>query len=234
MRVRNTLNALIGLVAVTVICSPIGLTPRRDLHSGTAPIHRNTAVIHGATPDHVSFIENALTTYQDAGLDLPHLRIFVHEERSGCGGWAGIYDSDGSANRIDLCGEVLLHELAHAWLHHNLDQTRRTAYMERMKLTVWHDPSTRHSARGVEHAANLVGWGVQNDPLNPARIDLYAQRLADYKLLTGMESLRIGRCERSERDSNGQNLPTGRRRLVGPPRRRGPRRAVVSRPKSHP
>ena len=180
MKHHTTLLAIVALLALSSVTSPIG-----DEQQPDAP------GIHGATAATELEIRAGLELFARAGLDLPELAIYVHDSTEACGGWLGLFDADGSGRRIDLCGNVLLHELAHAWEHHHVTDATRQAFLEYANLEVWNDHDTPHPARGIEHAANVIAWGVSSQPLQAGELDLYAEHLYRYELLTGRPSPRI-------------------------------------------
>ena len=111
--------------------------------------------------------------FEQAGLDLPPLRIYVHPNRDGCDGHMGFYGQHAERDRIDLCTRsefYVLHELAHAWEQRGLSDARRQAFLHHAEME-WYDANARWTQRGVESLANTVAWGLLGRPL-----DQYEQR----------------------------------------------------------
>lgn len=148
--------------------------------------------IYGADPEFAATIESAIDRFSSAGLDLPELRIYYHSDPSGCPGATAQFNQDGSGTRIDLCTQVtytLLHELAHAWEHHSMDDSTRQAYLEHAGLNAWADPNVDWVDRGVESAATSIAWGLLETPItNPAA---FPDELRSFELLTGTASPRL-------------------------------------------
>jgi hypothetical protein len=72
-----------------------------------------------------------------------------------------------------------------------MEDSTRQAFLDYANLDVWADRDTPHPARGIEHAANVVAWGVRNESMEAGQFDLYSERLFRYELLTGKPSPRI-------------------------------------------
>ncbi len=151
------------------------------------------ADIHGADPEFSAVIEHAIDRYASAGLALPPLRVFVHPTKDGCAGHLGFYAQYGEADRIDLCTRsqfYVLHELAHAWQHHNLSEPTRQAFLDETGL-VWYDPDVKWVRRGAEALANTVAWGLLDEPLSDVESHGLGDMLDRFQLLTGRSSPRI-------------------------------------------
>lgn len=148
--------------------------------------------VHGADPDTAARVEWALARFTDTGLTLPELRIYIHPTMDGCQGNAGLYSHDGTHGRVDWCTSstwTLLHELAHAWEHHNMTDTTRQAFLDHTGLETWADPAVDWDERGTEAAAQAIAWGLLDTPLtNPGR---FTDELYLFELLTGTPSPRL-------------------------------------------
>lgn len=158
------------------------------LLAGIAPLTLGTAadaVIHAAAraettqislrnetdnrqPEKV--VEWVVGRYALAGLQPPEAEVRFHPfdpSLEECAGFAGYYTFTGLEHRIDICGigersrrRILLHELAHAWTYENLSESRRETFLAARELDVWNDPSVAWEERGVEHAAEIMAWGL--------------------------------------------------------------------------
>ena len=86
----------------------------------------------------------------------------------------------------------LLHELAHVWLLDHADGAIQDAFTEYVDLEVWNDGDRPWHERSVEHAAEMVAWGVMDIDLDLARIGspdcVFAAE--GFYVLTGVEPLR--------------------------------------------
>jgi hypothetical protein len=60
---------------------------------------------------------------------------------------------------------TLLHEIAHIWLVNTLEPDRRVQFIEmRHDVASWVGDDVAWHERGVEHAANVIAWGLLEDP----------------------------------------------------------------------
>ena len=103
------------------------------------------------------------------------------------------YPDDGSVELtpIPRRGHLMLHELSHAWLVDNVDDSTRGAFLAAVGLETWNDKQERWANRGVEWAAETVTWGlkgIDSIPLNLGgpSCDLIAE---GFRILTGAEPL---------------------------------------------
>ena len=150
--------------------------------------------IYGADETFTAEIEQAMARYNDSGLTLPtELRIYVHDDRTGCQGHPGLFNQDYSGTRIDMCttdGFILLHELAHAWEHHTMDDRTRQAFLDHTGLTVWNHADAEWAERGIELAANAIAWGLLDETLTDGEAAEYTEQLDRFEMLTGQASPR--------------------------------------------
>jgi hypothetical protein len=83
---------------------------------------------------------------------------------------------------------TLLHEVAHAWIDQNVDQTTTAAFMELRGTEVWAAWDHAWEDRGTEHAAETLMWGIQDGDY---KIDFRLDNVdcdelsAGYEMLTG-------------------------------------------------
>ena len=186
-------------------------TPTQTSNS-TAPARRADAVTAASTPTPLAVGEEetpisiiaetteqedtvrwALGRFEAAGLQLPTLTIYMHENRADCGGNNGsMGDLPNGEYVIHSCGVdfTLLHELTHAWDMHQLDDETRAKFLELAKADVWRNPDSWHLS-GAEHAANVVAWGLMDERINQTRTRPYDHRsmLRGFRILTGQEPL---------------------------------------------
>ncbi len=148
--------------------------------------------VYGAGAALEARIQATIEGFAAVGLELPPVRIYVHPSDEACRGWAGLFNEDGSGTRVDLCHEiVLIHELAHVWEHHHLDDEHRQRLMEHVGAEVWANASTPHHERGIEIVANVIADGVRGAPISARLTDVYAEHLELFELVTGMPSPRL-------------------------------------------
>lgn len=151
--------------------------------------------IYGADPELTAVIAALIDRFNNAGLTLPEVRFYVHTTKAGCNGHVGLFKRFDEQDRIDLCitsglDYPILHELAHAWAHHNLADHTRQAFLDQSGL-VWNDPDVEWDERGTEVAANIVAWGLYDNPLLAEEAVRHTERLIHFELLTGIPSPRL-------------------------------------------
>ncbi|NNC91335.1 MAG: hypothetical protein HKN80_02460, partial [Acidimicrobiia bacterium] len=101
-----------------------------------------------------------------------------HSDSDGCGGYKGLYSSGENTPRLDLCTSgrtpiaerLILHELGHAWVHHNLTDSQRQAFVTLQDLPAWTGATLDWGDRGSEQAAEILAWGLQETSRPPRSI----------------------------------------------------------------
>ena len=144
----------------------------------------------------------AFDRFDQAGLELPPLSLSFHDDRSGCEGHVGYY-RPGTPPSIDICGfnwdlflvtpkKTILHELAHAWDQQTLDNQTRNRFLDARELDTWQDNSVAWEKQGIEHAAEVIAWGLMDEDLLLVSIgETDSVQLADaFELLTGRAPLK--------------------------------------------
>jgi hypothetical protein len=132
----------------------------------------------------------ALGRFEEAGLELPSLTIHLHSDQAECGGGNGyLTDLPGGEFLIHSCGNefTLLHELAHAWDMHALDDDTRDSFLVDAQATTWRNDENWYLAGG-EHAANTIAWGLLEERINQTRTRPYDTN----SMLKGFEILTAG------------------------------------------
>jgi hypothetical protein len=133
--------------------------------SGSAPVPGDAVIIHGGDAATASLIHRSVARFEQIGLALPALEFFVHDGGlTACEGHRGYWRHRPDRDRIDICvpGEsLMLHELAHAWDHHAVDDASRDAFMALYPDEAWVDQSAAHEAQGIERFADAVTWGLE-------------------------------------------------------------------------
>lgn len=125
---------------------------------------------------------------------LPGLEIHIHEDYEGCNGFAGQFNRDGSGLRVDFCSGnpfTVLHEFAHAWEYHNVDDTTRDALVEMHGLETWRSPDVPWDERGVEVAAETIGKGLLERAFPESQCEEVELLDQGFRLLTGRSSPRF-------------------------------------------
>lgn len=141
----------------------------------------------------------AIGRFEDAGLELPDLKIVYPGRDLGlCNGAPATALTDQQPVELRICWNdpfILLHELAHAWDAHNLPEDRRGPFMAlRTDVDSWTGADVPWERRGIEHAANVIAWGLLEDPYPISRTypndpDSLTQA---FRLLTDVDPLHDG------------------------------------------
>ena len=143
----------------------------------------------------------AVDLFDQASLELPVIR-FVHHAGATkpCADRPGRHRFIDGVSVIDICATepnkatrvMILHETAHAWAAHDLSPERKQEFQELRGWTYWrnHDAAPWHE-NGTEQAAEIMVWGLIDEPLGIVRI--YDATCADldagYRALTGSAPL---------------------------------------------
>jgi hypothetical protein len=162
-----------------------------DPVSGTATASH---VVHGSDERSREQIADADAAFRVAGLRLPGLEIHVHESYEGCDGLAGQFNRDGSGLRIDFCSGnsfTVLHEFAHAWEYHNVDDTTRDELVEMHGLVTWRNHDVPWAERGVEVAAETIAKGLLGNAFPEWQCEEIELLDQGFRLLTGQSSPRF-------------------------------------------
>jgi hypothetical protein len=149
-----------------------------------------------APADWTAQVAWGLERFRLAGLALPEVRVTVHDDVAPCGGNAGLYRPRDPVE-VHLCSRsapgsraarlLVLHELAHAWAESQLSGADRAALLASRDLAAWTDDRLPPHEWGAEHAAEIVSWGLMDEPVPIVRIyDAEPEALArGYDLLVG-------------------------------------------------
>lgn len=139
--------------------------------------------------------------FDEAELELPPVRFVYHgDDTTPCSGWGGVHRSADGRSTIDICRSdaggatpwLFLHELAHAWAAHDLDDGRRADFQALRGWTHWSDhEELEWHERGTEQAAEIIAWGLIDRPVGVVTIhDNTCDDLdAGYRTLTGRPPL---------------------------------------------
>jgi hypothetical protein len=175
---------ILVLAAATLAGGGIHTDPR------TAPVVVGQGIrVFGADPEHERLVRWAFGRYKHAGIDAPAVDVHFHADTSGCYGHLGAE----LGGRVDVCvvivseiaRDVLLHEMGHAWIDENVSAPVRERFLEMRGLRAWNDQSVIWDARGFEHGAEIIAWGVGTRYIAPSIPDRDPERLAaGWELLT--------------------------------------------------
>jgi hypothetical protein len=189
-----------GADAHTVETPPVTIAaPARQESTLQAEPAAETQVLITETTIHTETGEQrdravwALGRFEEAGLELPPVEIHIHSDKSECNGLNGyLANAAGGGWVLHSCGVdfTLLHELAHAWDNHSLDDETRERFLGIAHADTWNN-SENWNLAGGEHAANVIAWGLMDERINQTRTRPYDHNsmIEAYNILTGGEPL---------------------------------------------
>lgn len=155
--------------------------------------------ITASDPAQVEMAVWALDRFEAAGLDLPPVVItFPGRDQTLCGGAPARAFPTAEQAEVKVCWNdafIVLHELAHIWEAHRIDDTRRQEFSSlRDGVTAWASQDVSWDQRGIEHAANVIAWGLLEDPYPISRTypNDPESMIDAYRLLTGSDPLHDG------------------------------------------
>lgn len=173
----------------------------QDRVTGTIAVAGRRVEVHNGTPGAEELVRLALTRFPAARLAAPDIAAVafdeeIHRQQCSTQRW-GLTLSAGSSSRIYLCFTVpgaptpfqlqlVLHELAHAWMWENLTGATRQEFLALVHLPTWDARDLPWDRRGVEHAADLIAWGISDSPVDSELLagDSCIQLTAAFRLLT--------------------------------------------------
>ena len=149
-------------------------------------------------PELADMADWALDLFDRADLELPQLR-FVHHggATEPCRGRAGLHHQVDGVGVIELCAieasfptqVMILHEIAHAWVGHQLTSERKAEFQALRGWEHWRDyEAAAWHENGTEQAAEIMVWGLIDRPLRMVRIyqTSCSELEAGYLTLTGV------------------------------------------------
>ncbi len=128
---------------------------------------RTLLSITGATQAERDVAEWAISRFDAAGLLLPHVTVSFRDDDE-CGGASGLYRH--AEATVTICNrgghdnpprQTLLHELAHAWSLHAMDEADIAAMLTHDDLDFWINDEIGYWSRGAERTAEYIAWGLQ-------------------------------------------------------------------------
>ncbi|MCP4085601.1 MAG: hypothetical protein GY745_11180 [Actinomycetia bacterium] len=157
-------------------------------------------------------VEWGLGRFTEAGLEEPHVpRVQFKPDDPACIGVTGLFRDNEQGRSIVICLDedricefpdvpdrfratarsCILHELAHAWITDSLDQEARETFTAVSPVENWYEKGGTWNQQGIEHAAEIISWGLIDEHLplnrldNPQCTDVETR----FRLLTGVEPL---------------------------------------------
>lgn len=126
-------------------------------------------MIEGGGSTETELVDWALGRFAAAGLDLPPITVrFLGNNLALCdGAQARAHVAEGGVV-LRVCwydSFVVLHELAHVWEAGNVPVEQHEEFMGlRDGVESWANVEVPWAVRGREHAANVIAWGLLDDP----------------------------------------------------------------------
>lgn len=188
---------LVLLVVIAFSPAPVDSATAPARPESPAPVaaeprDQSPAVITvvGDTPELEAEGWEAIRRLAEAGFDLPAVDLQVYGTTEPCRapdgtGRVGVTIIYPDRYEVLSCGTMatLMHELAHVWEHHVLDDATRQALLDLRGLDSWSHETW--SQAGGEHLAAVVSWGMagtRQPMISPA--DDTSMAIA-YELVTG-------------------------------------------------
>lgn len=152
-------------------------------------------ILGEATELEAAVVEWALGRYEAAGLDLPAMTVeFAGDDD--CDGNTAVAIHGGELPQLRICAgdaaevvlqRTLLHEMAHIWAAHTLDETTKASFLSVRGLDAWSGPGVAWQDSGSEQAAEVVTWALMDRELVMLLLPDHdpAGLLAGYRVLTG-------------------------------------------------
>lgn len=185
----------------------LGFAVADPAHPVSGPDARLTVI--GATATERALTDWVIGRFESAGLVLPSVTLQFRGDDE-CSGAAGLYLH--SAATVTMCNRgrhhnpprhTLLHELAHAWSLHAMDDGDVAAFLAAEGLGQWTGGDLGYWGQGAERVAEYVAWGLQDSRDEDRSIWTYGKDCADlasaYVLVTGSGPLNTspGHCTTS-------------------------------------
>lgn len=212
---HKTFIAILALTAVSLTTGAVLSRPAQDVDPALAPVNDSLTVITAENVDQQMTAEWGLGRFEAAGLQLPTLIIeFVTQDVDECDGAPARTYLNESPIVVKMCWDsrfMLLHELSHVWEALTLSAGKHEPFMAmRSDVTSWAGLDVEWVQRGREHAANVIAWGLLENPYPISRTypnDSDSLRAA-FQFLTGTDPLHDG----------GRDIQEPDRQFFGPER----------------
>ncbi len=184
---------LLSLLVLIIQLGPYPAPPP----AGAVDLPADVRAIGGGA-DTLRVVDWVVDRFAKAGLHLPPADVRVHESRTACDGHLGLTRDTDDRVTLELCtaGQgrgvvdrlILVHELAHTWIAHNVDYETQQRFMELHGLTAWWDARDGWERQGVEYAAETIAWAVFDEGVRLiGEVDDDEERIrAGFQMLTGI------------------------------------------------
>lgn len=180
--------------------------PIQDQVTAVLTVAGRRVEVHNGSPGAEELVRQGLARFPAARLAAPEIAVVafdeeIHRQQCSSERW-GLTLSAGSSSRIYLCftvagaptafqQQLLLHELAHAWMWQNLPGSTRQDVLALMHLPTWDALDLPWDRRGIEHAAEVIVWGISRPPVESDLLAGHscAQLSEAFRLLTHVSPL---------------------------------------------
>jgi hypothetical protein len=187
---------------------PTGTEPPITIEGGDG----QEVEIQGGGEAVANLVAWGLDRFSEAGLAEPRVPVIqLDPDDPGCSGATGIYRESADGRSIVIClaeslicpapdsveeyrlpaRSCILHELAHAWESDNVDDLTRDQFLAAAPVSIWLDPDAEWEDQGVEHAAEIIMWGLMDERLTLHRLESppCSYLSTQFRLLTGVDPL---------------------------------------------
>jgi hypothetical protein len=145
----------------------------------------------GANAEQAEMVDEAIASFDEAGLEVPALQIEFYGLVENCEGNEGLYlaaarNPGATTDRITICKRgqlVILHELAHAWTQHHASDDTRAAFTDHWGLDNWNSADDAWGERAGERAAHTIAFTLKQAEATDNESVL--RYICGYELLTG-------------------------------------------------
>ncbi len=169
------------------------------LLAGASPGSQGGTVVFAQTAEQKDLAAWALSRFDRASLALPPVEIqFAGRDEALCDGSPARAYLAMDPIQVRMCwtdGFMLLHELGHVWEAAHVPLERHHGFMAlRDRATSWAGLDVPWDARGREHAANVIAWGLLEEPYPVSRTypNDPATMIEAFRFLTGADPLHDG------------------------------------------
>ncbi len=196
---HKTFIAIFALIAVSLPAAVVLFPSAQETYPISAPVDESAVMIDAENADQKITAEWGLGRFEAAGLQLPTLIIEFSTQ--------GVDECDGAPARtylnespivVKMCWNnrfMLLHELGHVWEALNVSAGKHEPFMAmRSDVTSWAGLDVEWVQRGREHAANVIAWGLLENPYPISRTypNDPDSLCAAFQFLTGIDPLHDG------------------------------------------
>ena len=186
--------------------APAGPIPEPSL-TGSVAVKRGEAIeIHNGSSGQAALVEWGVSRFERGGLEVPRLDAVIFPPTEVCqlGHSGAASTADGATvavcwSEAEICAtqscsaftlparRTILHELAHVWIDALVQDDTRERCVELRGLERW-SGDVPWQERGIEHAAEIVLWGLIDRPV-PLRVALQGceELTVAFRLLTGVD-----------------------------------------------